>query len=121
MDTGASSTVCGRTWYSIFEDSLTEEEKAEIVTEKTDKSFRFGDGVAVKATAMKRIPITMCGNAVMLRVCIVENDIPLLLSNETIRNMKLIINYEEDKIHMGKGEDDIQLTRSGHPVVPINM
>ena len=119
LDTGASSTVCGKTWYNIYEESLTEGEKSEILTETGNKAFKFGDGNAVISSIKKTIPITLCGNDVMLEVHVVDNDIPLLLSRESMKKMRLIINLEEDRIYMGEGQENLQITRSGHVVVPI--
>ena len=120
LDTGASSTVCGRTWFTVYEESLTDKEKAEILSEDGVKSFKFGDGKAVTASEKKTIPITLCGNDILLEVHIVENDIPLLLSRESMKRMKLIIDMEADKVYMGKGEENLQITKSGHVVIPIS-
>ena len=119
LDTGASSTVCGKTWYKIYEESLTEAEKTEIQSETGVKSFKFGDGDAVKALEKKTIPITICGNDILLSVHVVENDVPLLLSRESMKNMKLKIDMENDKIYMADGEENLQITKSGHIVIPI--
>ena len=119
LDTGASSTVCGKTWFKIYEDSLNEDEKSEIVTESSYKTFRFGDGGAVIADEKKTIPIKLCGKEVNLQVHIVENDVPLLLSSDTMKKMRLIINYDIDKVFMGDGQADLQRTMSGHIVIPI--
>ena len=119
LDTGASSTVCGKTWFKIYEESLTEKEKSEIQSEKGLKSFKFGDGEAVMALEKKTIPISICGNDMLLTVHVVENDVPLLLSRESMKRMKLIIDMEADKVYMGDGEEDLQITKSGHVVLPI--
>ena len=119
LDTGASSTVCGKTWFKIYEDSLTEQEKSEIITESGNKMFRFGDGRAIIAEEKKTIPIKLCGNEVNLQVHIVDNDVPLLLSSDTMKKMRLIINYDIDKVFMGHGQADLQRTKSGHIVIPI--
>ena len=119
LDTGASSTVCGDKWFSVFKESLTPEERSLIETYPCEKTFRFGDGDSVLSDQKKRIPITMCGKEITLDVFVVKNDIPLLLSRETMKKMKMTIDNEHDKIYALGGESDLIITKTGHMVIPI--
>ena len=119
LDTGASSTVCGKKWLNVFEESLTPQERDEIQTIPCEKSFRFGDGDSVVANLKKRLPISMCGQEITLDVHVVDNDVPLLLSRETMKNMKMKIDNEHDKIYALGGESDLIITKTGHMVIPI--
>ena len=119
LDTGAPTTVCGKLWYKMFEESLSEAEKMEVVTGESDKSFKFGDGETITANMTKKIPVTICGNEILLITHIVDNDVPLLLSREAITKMKMVIDFEGNQISMGGKFEDMQLTRSGHVVLPI--
>ena len=119
LDTGASSTVCGKKWYQIYEDSLTPSEKDQISTLSESKSFRFGDGKAVVSVTKKRIPVNLCGQDIYLDTHVVDNDIPLLLSGESMRKMKMNIEIENDRITAFGGEETLITTKSGHMVIPI--
>ena len=120
LDTGAPTTVCGKTWLKIFEESLSDKEKAEIQTETCDRAFKFGDGDKVVATTKKKIPISLCGKDMLLETHIVENDVPLLLSRESMKKMGAVIDFNENTLQVLGGQlGDIQITHSGHVVVPI--
>ncbi|XP_063692114.1 uncharacterized protein LOC134824261 [Bolinopsis microptera] len=53
LDTGASSTVCGKKWLTVFEESLTSAEQEEVKVTSCEKNFCFGDGDAVTARYRK--------------------------------------------------------------------
>lgn len=120
LDTGASSTVCGTKWLTVFEESLTPEERREIVVTPCDKTFRFGDGDAVIARIKKNLPVTICGQKATLSVFVVDNDVPLLLSRESMKMMKMKIDNEVDKVYALGGEEDLVITKSGHIMIPIS-
>lgn len=119
LDTGASSTVCGKKWLTIFEESLTPEERQEIEVMECSKTFRFGDGDEVVARTQKKLPVTICGQDSFLAVYVVDNDIPLLLSRESMKRMRMKIDSEHDKVYALDGEDDLLITKTGHMVIPI--
>ena len=49
LDSGASTTVCGKKWLDCFLETLPEDSKKEIPDEEGTKSFKFGDGLKVKS------------------------------------------------------------------------
>ncbi|KAL5255720.1 hypothetical protein ACHWQZ_G011070 [Mnemiopsis leidyi] len=122
IDTGASATVCGKEWYSVFENSLCPEERESIQEEKTEKIFRFGDGNPVKAISLKTIPIRICDKDMFLRTFVVENDIPLLLSKQTMMKMGMIIDMQNMIVSIKDSEtsDQLECTDSGHVTIQIS-
>ena len=121
LDTGASSTVCGQQWLKVFEESLSEEERKKITVEDCNRSFRFGDGDKVISAVQKTIPVTICGEQTDIKVNIVENDIPLLLSRETMKKMGMKIDVENDQVEAFGRTDDIIMTTTGHMVIKIGQ
>ena len=119
LDTGASSTVCGKKWLTVFEESLTSAEHQEVKVTPCEKNLRFGDGDAVTAKIQKTLPVTICGQKVTLSVFVVNNDIPLLLSRESMKKMKMKIDNETDKVYALGGEENLVITKSGHMMIPI--
>ncbi|KAL5271029.1 hypothetical protein ACHWQZ_G001623 [Mnemiopsis leidyi] len=122
LDTGASATVCGREWYKVFENSLNEEDKRSITEEKTEKVFRFGDGKPVRAISLKVIPIRICEKDIFLKTFVVENDIPLLLSKQTMMKMGMVIDMENMivRIKDSKIPEQLESTDSGHVTIQIS-
>ena len=122
IDTGAPATVCGRDWYASFVNSLSKEDKASIMEERTEQIFRFGDGKPVKPISVKIIPIRICGKDVFLRTCVVENDIPLLLSKQTMMKMGMVIDLQKMVVQIkdSKNCDELESTDSGHILLQIS-
>ena len=110
LNTGASSTVCGKKWLEVFEESLTPQDKSEIEVNSCEKSFRFGDGENVISTFKKKLPVSICGQEVVLDTFVVDNDVPLLLSRDTMKKMKMTINNEHDKIYALGREENLIIT-----------
>ena len=119
IDTGAVSTVCGRAWYEHFWKSLSEEERREVKTEHCEKTFLFGDSQEAKARVRKKLPVSICGVDILLSTYLVENDIPLLISAESMIKMRLVIDLNNQKVQFMGKSDTYQLTKSGHIVISI--
>lgn len=121
IDTGACATICGKEWLTVFESSLTTEERKLIKTETTERVFRFGDGKPVKSIALKTIPINLCNKDMFLKTYVVLNDIPLLLAKQTMTRMGMVLDMENMtlKIRDSKTLEKMRSTDSGHVAVPI--
>ena len=122
IDTGASATVCGREWYTVFENSLSEEDRCSIMEEDIEKVFRFGDGKPVKAISLKTIPIRICERDIFLKTFVVENDIPLLLSKQTMMKMGMVIDMQNMVVRIKDSEipEQLESTDSGHVTIQIS-
>lgn len=111
LDCGASKTVCGLDWYQCYVDSL---DRGTCVKEfSSDSVFKFGVG-KLKAEKMVHLPVTVFDQDIILEVHVVDTDIPLLLSLNTMKSMGLNINFETDKAHVGGKVFDLQITSTGH-------
>ncbi len=121
LDTGACATLCGRRWFSLYEQNLTEEEKEQIVTKNSVSWFKFGDGISVESTEEKIIPLNICGKEMLVRTFIVENDLPLLLSRQTMMNMGMVIDLNRMVVNVRDSyeNENIQMTNSGHVSILI--
>ena len=56
LDSGATNTVCGQTWFDEFTSSLSPGDKEKISYSDSAKPFRFGDGQIVTSSKMATIP-----------------------------------------------------------------
>ena len=119
LDTGASSTVCGKQWLRIYEESLSPEETMKIKSEHCETSFRFGDGNRVKSTQLISLPVKMFGRNITLKTYVVDSEIPLLLSRQTMNEFRFVIDMWKKKVFAMGGEEPILDTQSGHLVVSI--
>ena len=124
LDSGASSTVCGATWFDEFATSLPEGEKSKIKFAASEKSYRFGDGKVVKAIRNAVIPAYFGNWATLISTDIVDTEIPLLLSKTTMKRAGMKLDFDEDtldvfgeKIHLtttNSGLYSFSLTKSVH-------
>ena len=119
IDTGASATVCGKSWLKCYEDSLTPEEMSEIKEIETCKKFRFGDGRLIKAEKHLQIPVRVCNEEFMLNTHVVDCDIPLLLSRDAMKKMNCKIDAGNDQIIIGDVCQNLFISESGHMLVSI--
>ncbi|XP_063676591.1 uncharacterized protein LOC134812913 [Bolinopsis microptera] len=118
LDSGASRTVAGENWYSCFLDSLDDETRSTVKEFPAELIFRFGVGT-LESSKKVIIPVTICTHEIWLEVHIVNSDIPLLLSLMSMKNMGVHLNFETDTVTI-RGEDyKLELTESGHYVIPI--
>ncbi len=63
----------------------------------------------------------LCGKEMMVRTFIVENDLPLLLSRQTMMNMGMVIDLNRMVVSVrdSNENENIQMTNSGHVTVLI--
>ena len=119
IDTGATMTVCGETWMEQYLDTLSDEEKGEVLWATQDMTFRFGDGRGIKSNRFATIPIHLCGKKLRLGTFGIEGDLPLLFSRKSLKEFGICLDIKEDKIVIDNKEQDLVVTSSGHYVADL--
>ena len=119
LDSGASKTVCGESWFNTFQDSLSDHEKDQISFTKSSSQYRFGDGAEVTAITAATIPIVIGTTKAKMNVDIVPSNIPLLLSKDSMKRANMQLNFENDTITAFGQSVNLIVTKSGHYAVPI--
>ena len=120
LDSACSSTVCGETWMSGYIDSLDQGDRDKIVRRKGHKVFKFGGGTRLKSKGEYEIPICLVGKNVTVKTDVVDSDIPLLFSRDTMKKACVKMDLENDTaVIMGK-EVALNLTSSGHYCLPVD-
>ena len=69
---------------------------------------------------MIHIPVTLAGVPVMLTTDVIDDDIPLLLSKETMKKANTQIDFKEDKVCIFGKKVDIKFSSSGHYCIDID-
>ena len=90
-----------------------------ITFSNSDNHYRFGDGVQVGAIKNAIIPVTIGRTATRINVDIVPNNIPLLLSRNSMKKANMTLNFEEDTIIAFGESVNLIVTKTGHYAVPI--
>ena len=119
LDSGATNTVCGRTWFDEFASSLKQDDAASITFTESSKPFRFGDGKVVTSTKMATIPAFIGNTKVSINTDIVDADIPLLLSKTAMKNAKMQLNFDNDSLSAFNQNLSLKITTNGLYTLPI--
>ena len=116
-DTCCARTVAGFAWAVQHMDSLAERGIPCLVVEDA-QPFRFGDGPKVEAVRGIIFPLLLQdqGRHVLLRVSIVEDDVPLLVSSKALKTMGALSDLEAEKYVFKKVRSTVPMvsTTAGH-------
>ena len=96
LDSACTKTVSGRTWMEEYISTLLPEVRTQVEEGVSDVVFRFGDGVEVQASAKVKIPVVIGGVKYLLDVDIVENELPLLISKQSMQKMGMKLDFQND-------------------------
>lgn len=119
LDSGCTSTVCGRKWFSDYVATLPDNEAAEITHRASSKVFKFGSGEENKSSGCYRIPATIANKQILIDTDVVESDIPLLLSKESMKRAAMKLDLQNDRAEVLGHNILLNITSSGHYCLPI--
>ena len=120
IDSGASRSVCGRKWAEKWFQTKN------LESQPSAKQFRFGAGPSMKILGVIKIFIQVIQGttdakipAVLpVRVDVVDSDVPMLISHESLCNMKGIIDFESRTLKIPNiGKIKLNRAKSGHLMI----
>ena len=120
LDSACSSTVCGKKWLDGYIDSLDKSDKRNIQQTGSRRIFVFGGGNQLRSDGEFCLPAEIAGKEVRIKTDVVQSDIPLLLSRNTMKTAGVKMDLENDTATIFGKEVTLNLTASGHYSVPIN-
>ena len=97
---------------------LRSEELDNIKRDRSETIFKFGNGKICHSIKRITIPVVIAGQNVLLTTEVIENDIPLLLSKDTMKKANTYIDFANDKIILNK-KVPVKFTTSGHYCIPM--
>ena len=121
LDCGATKTVAGKVWFDNYCDILSDEDKSKIKVENSKSYYRFGDGKRVGSLKNVIIPAVIGKHVVSIDVDIVDENIPLLLSKQSMKNANMKIDFSNDTVNIFNQNMKLCLTESGHYAVPLTI
>lgn len=119
IDSGCTKTVCGKTWLRTYIDTLSNREHRVVQTEQSKCNFRFGDGPTYTSTQVVIIPVIFGSHRAMLRTHVVNCEIPLLMSRQSLKRAHCQIDFVQDKVVMFGEQVPVKISRTGHYCVPL--
>ena len=120
LDTCCTTTVAGQGWLRRYLSSLCDTYKEKVVGPLPGgKSFKgVSQGVLV-SEAKYIIPAEIGGSPVMIEVEVVNSDIPLLLSKQSMKKAKMILYMDKDYAEIFGQIVMLDTTSAGHYVLPL--
>ena len=119
LDTGATKTVAGKTWVDNYISSLPQFERDQVEFKECSTAYRFGDGKGVSAKESVTLPTTIGDMSLWISTDIIEKDIPLLLSRESMKKGKMKLDLESDKAELFGMDVNLKTTKKGHYILPL--
>ena len=119
LDTGCSSTVCGEEWLECYMETLSDKDKANMVHEDTNTTFKFGDGKSFASLKRILLPCIIGNKKLLIRTDVVKCNVPLLLSKSAMKKAQMKINMVDDSVKIFGFDYKMELTTSGHYCIPI--
>lgn len=121
LDSACTSTVAGETWMNCYMDSLDPAVRGKVVEQPSETQFKFGGGTVLKSTKKVTFPCLIAGSECEIQADVVESDIPLLLSKDSMKRAKVKLDLETDSATIFGKDVQLQCTSSGHYCVPIDQ
>ena len=112
LDCSASKTVCGQAWFVTYIETLSNEEKSKITYNKSNSICRFGDA---------KTPALFGSQKVIIDTDIVINEVPLLLSRESMKRANMHLNFQDNKVGALGQTINLIVTKSGHYTVLLTL
>ena len=117
VDSGCSSSVCGKNWLTCYVDTLPE--NVDLQETLSKKSFKFGSGPVMHSLKQINLPADIADLKVRIKTDVVASDVPFLLSNKSLKAAKSTIDYVHDQLTMFGRCINLQHTSNGHYCIPL--
>ena len=98
LDRGCTKTLLGRVALEGYLSMLDDTDQSKVRYEDAVNTFRFGDGVEVKSTQIVHLPACIGGTTATIKACIVDNNIPLLLSRKSMEDGNMILDFKNARL-----------------------
>ena len=120
LDSGCTKTVSGREWIRTYLHTLDEDVLQTVIWSKSEKYFKFGSGDLLKSLGTVDIPCYMGGKLVRMNVDVVDSNIPLLISKQTMKGCGALLDLVNDRIRLFDNWFDCDITSCGHYAIDLH-
>ena len=84
------------------------------------KNFQLEGGTTEKSLEVVQFPCRLADRNIFIRTDIVDSDIPLLLSKNSMKEANIKLDLENDNVEIFGKLLDLDCTSSGHYCVPLH-
>ena len=120
LDSGASSTVCGKVWVDCYMEGLSSHDQNLVICSDSSNCFKFGSGNIFKSLYKAKLPAVIGNHQIYIETDVIESEIPMLLSKSAMKRADTKINFKDDTVNMFGFKQNVIVTSSGHYAVPLN-
>ena len=120
LDSGCNKTVCGKEWLKVYLQSLSPEDFIKVCYEEKHVSFKFGDNAPSKSRTCCTFPAVVCDKKVNIVAQIVDDQIPLLISKQSMKDARMVLDFGDDTVKAFGVKQKIILNKSGHCSIPLS-
>ncbi|CAC5407522.1 unnamed protein product [Mytilus coruscus] len=103
---------------SAFVDTF-DTENEEIKSKESHTSFKFGDGQTVYSYQSVKLPAAIGSLNCYIETEVVDCEIPLLLSKDSLKRAQTVLDLHNDKVTMFGKPVDVHFTSNGHYCINI--
>ena len=122
LDCGCPNTVCGEKWMKNYISCLVEDDRKRVEFEPSLQTFKFGDGTEVKSKRTMTIPCWMGGIRGSITTEVVDCNIPLLFSKNSMIKADMVIYCKKNQVVIDGGKPiPLKVTKSDHYALPISL
>ena len=120
LDTCCTSTVAGAKWMSIYLKAIPKSYARHVKGPyQSNKTFMFGNEGVLKAGKAYEIPIVIAEQLSIIKVDIIDSDIPLLLSRVDMKRLGIGIDVKNDKVTVNDAPIPLVMTSAGHFTIDL--
>ena len=121
LDTGCVKTVSSTKWLNTFISRMHPATREKIKVEPSDKVFKFGGGQRRKSVGTFYVPCSLEDqNLVMIIDAVEQDDLPCLLSKESMKKAGVIINVYKDEATIFDKQIKLKENAAGHYVISLD-
>ena len=120
LDSGCTRTVCGNMWLNSYLDTLSSGERKSVYSTDSDIRFRFGDGKVFSSSRAVHIPVHVGSTSATLTTQVIDANIPLLLSRDSMKKAGAHLDFTSDNIRLFDQDIPLIISQSGHYCVNLS-
>ena len=119
IDTTCTKTVAGELWLQNYMKNLEDTSLNQVEISESRRVFKFCDSRKVIATLKAKLPAQIGNTKCFIKVEIVQEKIPFLLSKTLLKKAGTVLNLQKDNIKMFN--KDMEVITSSYRHYAINI
>ena len=119
LDSGCTKAVSGDIWMDEYLSTLTNDDKRLVEERDSNAILRFGNGVETTAIRNVKVPVVIGSHCYMMSIDVVRKNIPLLISNRSMKTMGMQLDFRTDTAKEGQQRVPLTCTTTRHFCLPL--